>query len=109
MTASLWRRWIGGGISALVGGAGAVYVAVTSGFDAVMASVLFGLVSIGGLFVILGRVKDYYSLLPFVGILALISSLGYYLNTGVTAPTLALAVLAVVSLGRSFQAYRART
>lgn len=90
-------------------GLGATYFSLMSGFEAVMASVLFGLVTIGGVLMILGRIKNYYNLLSLIGILALIYSLGYYLSTGVTAPALALAALGVVSHGRSLQAYRART
>ncbi|SDD71181.1 hypothetical protein SAMN05192552_10423 [Natrinema hispanicum] len=101
-----WRERVGGWGFFLVGSVGSLYSVTQWGMDASMLTALFGILTLGGILVIRGRLNAFYYLLPAVGILALFEALAFYLNQGITTLTLAFVLLGIVSLGKAVQAYR---
>lgn len=102
-----WRERMGGWGLLLVGGAVFAYLVSRGGTGAPFLTALFGVLALGGVFIVRGRLRVYYYLLPVVGVLALLQAAGYYLNYGTTALTLAFVVLGAASFGKGVQAYRA--
>ena len=65
----------------------------------------FGILTLGGVFVIRGRENVYYYLLPVVGVFALLKAVGYYLNYGITTLMLLFVLLGAVCIAKGVQAY----
>ena len=101
-----WRERVGGWGFFLVGSVGSLYSVTQWGMDASMLTALFGILTLGGILVIRGRLNAFYYLLPAVGILALFEALAFYLNQGITTLTLAFGLLGIVSFGKAVQGYR---
>lgn len=106
MDVRVWRERIGGWGLLFVGGATTVYSVSQWGTDAPVVTAFFGILTLGGVLIIRGRENVYYSLLPVVGVLALLKAVGYYLNYGITTLTLLFVLLGVVSIAKGVQAYR---
>jgi hypothetical protein len=102
-----WRRRIGGWGLLLVGGAAAAYTVTMWGLGAPLLTAFFGVLAVGGAFVLRGRENVYYYLLPVVGVFALLKATSYYLHYGTTLLTLLFALVGVVSLSKAVQGYRA--
>ena len=105
MDMRVWRKRIGGWGLLLVAGGATVYLVSEWGTDALLMTAFFGVLSLGGVFVISGREKIFYYLLPVVGVLALLKAVGYYLNSGITTLTLLFVLLAAVCIAKGVQAY----
>lgn len=96
-----WRKRIGGWGLLLVAGGATVYSVSQWGTDAPLMTAFFGIFTLGGVFAIRGRENVYYCPLPVVGVLALLKTVGYYLNYGITMLTLMFVLLGGVYRQRS--------
>ena len=105
MDVRVWRKRIRGWGLLLVAGGATVYLVSQWGTDALLMTAFFGILSLGGVFVISGREKVFYYLLPVGGVLALLKAVGYYLNYGVTTLTLMFVLLGAVCIAKGVQAY----
>ena len=106
MDTRLWRLRIGGWGAVAVGIVGSAFTFTLLGADGLPFIALFGVFGIGGAFLLSGRERFFYYLLPVVGVLALVLSVLYYLWYGFTTLTFVLLLVTAVSLLKSLQAYR---
>ena len=106
MNTRRWRRRIGGWGLVSVGGGAALSTLVVWGLDAPLLTAFFGVLAIGGAFILRGRESVYYYLLPVVSLLALLKAVSYYLHYGTTTLTLLFALVGVVTLAKGVQGYR---
>lgn len=75
------------------------------GSGAPVLTAISGLIAFSGVFLIGGREKALYYLLPIVGVLALLKAVGYYLGQGLNTLTFLFVLLGVVSITMGVQAY----
>lgn len=106
MYGHLWRKRISGGVLLLVGLGGGFYFAVQAESGAALLITLLGMVAAGGLLILAERLRWFYHyFLPILGFLALVMSVGRYLNYGFTTLTVLFGLLGLVSFGKAIQAY----
>ncbi len=106
MNTRVWRRRLNGWGLLLVGGVGTVYSVSQWGLDTPVMTALFGIFALSGAFTVGGRENVYYYLLPVMGVLTFIKTVGYYLIYGITMVTLAFLLLGTAIVAVGVQAYR---
>ena len=106
MDVQYWRWQIGGWGMVLAGGCFAIAVYVLWGDDALLLSVLFGVLALAGGLLLTGRWKSYAVTLSLVGILALLIGLTLYPRRGLDRLTLVFILLAVIGITKGIQTYR---
>ncbi|QLD84887.1 hypothetical protein HWV23_03860 [Natronomonas halophila] len=108
MDTRLWRLRISGWGAVAVGIVGSAFAFTLLGTDGLFGLVciaLFAVCGVGGVFLLSGRERCFYYVLPVIGTLALVLAGLYYLWYGFATLTLALLLVTVATLAKSLQAY----